>query len=84
MADREGLKSTASILPKILANFCPYYQRYQSLATVAHTHFTSALGKTNRACFGSNGSRQPDAGTSDSERPDSTIPPNAAVTALRD
>jgi hypothetical protein len=45
MADREGLKSTASILPKILANFCPYYQRYQSLATVAHTHFTSALGK---------------------------------------
>ena len=33
MAEREGLTSTALILPTTLANFCRYHQRYQSLAT---------------------------------------------------
>lgn len=34
LAEREGLTSTALILPTTLANFCFNCQRYQSLATV--------------------------------------------------
>ena len=56
MAEREGFEPAAFVLPKILANFRSYYQRYQSLATVARMHFTSILGKSNRRHFGSNGS----------------------------
>jgi len=58
MAEREGLTSTAFVLPSTMANFCCYHQRYQSLATVAHLHFTSIDGKINRAPFGSNGSHR--------------------------
>jgi len=47
VAEREGFTSTALILPTTLANFCRYYQRYQSLATVAHPHSTSIDRKTN-------------------------------------
>src|SRR5438034_3329564 len=57
MAEREGVEPVAFILPKILANFCCYCQCYKSLATVARTHFTSILGKSNRRHFGSNGSQ---------------------------
>ena len=57
LAEREGFEPAAFVLPKILANFRSYYQRYQSLATVARMHFTSILGKSNRRHFGSNGSQ---------------------------
>src|SRR5438552_14313449 len=57
LAEREGFEPAAVVLPKILANFRSYYQRYQSLATVARIHFTSILGKSNRRHFGSNGSQ---------------------------
>jgi hypothetical protein len=49
LAEREVLTSTALILPNNNGKFLLYYQRYQSLATVAHSYFTSILGKSNRA-----------------------------------
>jgi len=57
VAEREGFESTTQILPTTLANFCHYHQCYQSLAIVAHVHFTSIVGKINTSRFGSNGSR---------------------------
>jgi hypothetical protein len=55
LAEREGLTSTAYILPTTLANFCCYHQCYQSLATVRTSILPISLEKQIMTRFGSNG-----------------------------
>jgi hypothetical protein len=60
LAENEGLTARAFTLPRTMAQLCHYYQRYQSLATVAHLHLTSIIdiiGKINRSLSGSSGSQ---------------------------
>jgi hypothetical protein len=60
MAEREGLTSTALILPTTLANLCSYCQRYQSLATERSCILPISLEN-----FGSNGSHHLDIDAAD-------------------
>jgi len=45
LAEREGLTSTAFVLPSTMANFCFNWQRYQSLATVRRLILPISLEK---------------------------------------